>query len=683
MQQSTSHADAIPPHQEAADLHSRINDANYRYYVLDEPDLTDAAYDALLQRLLALESAHPELVTPESPTQRVGAAPAAGFSEIRHATPMLSLDNAFSDEDLEAFGRRVAKELGQPHSEVVFACEPKLDGAAVSLVYENGNLVSGATRGDGAVGEDITSNLRTLRSVPLALRGEDIPALVEVRGEVIIPHREFEAMNERARVEGRKPFANPRNAAAGSLRQLDPSVTASRPLAFHAYQMARISPDMGDTTHGQLMDRLRGFGFIVSSELAFAQGVEELANYCRVLGEKRNSLPYDIDGAVIKVNSLAQQQQLGFLSRAPRWATAFKYPAQEKTTFLTGVDFQVGRTGAITPVARLAPVSVGGVTVSNATLHNADEIERLGVRIGDTVIVRRAGDVIPQVSAVVLDSRPTETSEIAFPENCPVCGSDVERQPGEAVARCTGGLVCSAQRKEALKHFVSRKAFDVDGAGEKLIAQLVEWDWVHSPADLFALDASKLMELPRMGEKSATKLVAAFVKARQTTLPRFIYSLGIREVGESTAQALARHFGTLDALMSADHMALEAVEDVGPIVAGHVRVFFQQERNQEIIAALLDAGVTWEQEAGPQGSRPLTGQTWVLTGTLETMTRNQGKARLIALGAKVAGSVSKKTDCLVAGNNSGSKLASAESLGVPVLDELQFVECLGGLESPG
>lgn len=683
MQQSTSHADAIPPYQEAADLRSRINNANHRYYVLDEPDLTDAEYDALLQRLLALESAHPELVTPESPTQRVGATPAAGFSEIRHATPMLSLDNAFSDEDLEAFGRRVAKELGQPPSEVVFACEPKLDGAAVSLVYENGNLVSGATRGDGAVGEDITSNLRTLRSVPLALRGEDIPALVEVRGEVIIPHREFEAMNERARVEGRKPFANPRNAAAGSLRQLDPNVTASRPLAFHAYQMARISPDMGDTTHGQLMDRLRGFGFIVSPELAIAQGVEELANYCRFLGEKRDSLPYDIDGAVIKINSLAQQQQLGFLSRAPRWATAFKYPAQEKTTILTGVDFQVGRTGAITPVARLAPVSVGGVTVSNATLHNADEIERLGVRIGDTVIVRRAGDVIPQVSAVVLDSRPTETSEIAFPENCPVCGSDVERQPGEAVARCTGGLVCSAQRKEALKHFVSRKAFDVDGAGEKLIAQLIEWDWVHSPADLFALDASKLMELPRMGEKSATKLVAAFAKARQTTLPRFIYSLGIREVGESTALALARHFGTLNALMSADQMALEAVEDVGPIVAGHVRAFFQQERNQEIIAALLDAGVAWEQDAGPQGNRPLTGQTWVLTGTLETMTRNQGKARLMALGAKVAGSVSKNTACLVAGASAGSKLTKAGSLGVQVLDETQFVARLEHLESLG
>lgn len=675
--------DVISPYQEVDELRSQINDANYRYYVLDDPYLTDADYDSLMQKLMALEEANPELVVPESPTQRVGAAPAAGFSEIRHATPMLSLGNAFNDDDLASFGRRIAKVLGQPASDIEFACEPKLDGAAVSLVYVNGLLVSGATRGDGTVGEDITSNLRTLRTVPLALQGENIPALVEVRGEVILPHRDFEALNDRVREEGRKPFANPRNAAAGSLRQLDPSITATRPIAFHAYQMPQISPDMGDTSHGQLMERLRGFGFIVSKELSIVKGIDGLIAYCQNLGAKRDDMPYDIDGAVIKVNNLNQQQQLGFLSRSPRWATSFKYPAQEKATPLIGVDFQVGRTGAITPVARLAPVSVGGVTVSNATLHNADEIERLGVRIGDIVIVRRAGDVVPQVSGVLLESRPDVTQEITFPTHCPECGSDVERQPGEAVARCTGGLVCAAQRKEALKHFVSRKAFDVDGAGEKLIAQLVEHDWVESPADLFRLQASRLALLPRMGEKSALNVIEAFSKARQTTLARFIYALGVREVGESTALALAKHFRALDTLMSADQVTLETVDDVGPIVAGHIRAFFQQERNQQIITALLDAGVTWEQEDAPQGDLPLAGQTWVLTGTLETMTRSQGKARLMALGAKVAGSVSKNTDCLVAGANAGSKLASAESLEVPILDELQFSERLGGLESSG
>jgi DNA ligase (NAD+) len=636
-----------------------------------------------MQKLMALEAYYLDLVAPESPTQRVGAAPAAGFSEIRHATPMLSLGNAFNDDDLGSFSRRIAKVLGQPATDIEFACEPKLDGAAVSLVYVNGLLVSGATRGDGTVGEDITSNLRTLRTVPLALRGENIPALVEVRGEVIIPHLDFEALNERVREEGRKPFANPRNAAAGSLRQLDPRITATRPVAFHAYQVPQISPDMGDKTHGQLMERLRGFGFIVSTELSIVQGIDGLIAYCHSLGAHRDDMPYDIDGAVIKVNELSQQQQLGFLSRSPRWATSFKYPAQEKATPLIGVDFQVGRTGAITPVARLAPVSVGGVTVSNATLHNADEIERLGVRIGDTVIVRRAGDVVPQVSAVLTESRPADTQAITFPEHCPECCSDVERQPGEAVARCTGGLVCAAQRKEALKHFVSRKAFDVDGAGEKLIAQLVEHDWVKSPADLFQLKASQLALLPRMGEKSALNVVEAFTKARLTTLARFIYALGIREVGESTALALAKHFRSLDTLLSSSQVDLEAVEDVGPIVAGHIRAFVLQERNQQIISALIDAGVTWEQEDAPKGDLPLAGQTWVLTGTLETMTRSQGKVRLMALGAKVAGSVSKNTHCLIAGANAGSKLVSAEALGVPVLDEMQFSERLGELESSG
>ncbi|RTQ98563.1 NAD-dependent DNA ligase LigA [Halomonas nitroreducens] len=665
---------------EAARLRAELEDANYRYYVLDEPRMTDADYDRRLRRLQELEAQHPELVTPDSPTQRVGAAPAEGFPEVQHAVPMLSLDNAFDEDELEAFVRRVAERLEADPEAIAFCCEPKLDGAAVSLVYERGELVAGVTRGDGRTGEGITSNLRTLKSIPLKLRGDDWPGLLEVRGEVIMSHEGFETLNARAREEGSKVFANPRNAAAGSLRQLDPRITATRPLEFSAYQVARIEPDEGDASHSALMARLGGLGFRTSSELHVVEGARGVIDYCRALGDKRDALGYDIDGVVIKVDELRLQRELGFVARAPRWAIAFKFPAQEQTTQLNDVEFQVGRTGAITPVARLEPVTVAGVTVSNATLHNADEIARLGVMIGDTVAIRRAGDVIPQVVRVQEEERPADARAIVFPERCPVCDSQIERLEGEAVARCSGGLYCAAQRKEALKHFAGRRALDIDGLGEKLIDALVERDWVKTPADLFDLQAERLAELPRMGKKSSENLVAALDKAKATTLARFIFALGIREVGEATAANLARHFGTLGALMEADREALEAVEDVGPIVAAHVYTFFRQPHNRETLEALIAAGVHWEEAEVESGPTPLEGQTWVLTGTMESMTRDEGKARLQALGAKVSGSVSKKTACLVAGEAAGSKLTKAEQLGVEVIDEATFLERLAGWE---
>ncbi|MGO2242794.1 MAG: NAD-dependent DNA ligase LigA, partial [Halomonas sp.] len=538
--------------------------------------------------------------------------------------------------------------------------------------------------GDGRSGEGITSNLRTLRSVPLKLLGNNVPALLEIRGEVIMRHTGFEALNERAREEGSKVFANPRNAAAGSLRQLDPRITAKRPLEFHAYQVARINmTNLDDSvmpTHSRQMERLKDWGFRSSSELKVVKGPQAVADYCETLGEQRDSLGFDIDGVVVKVDDLRHQRELGFVARAPRWAVAFKFPAQEEVTTLNDVEFQVGRTGAITPVARLEPVSVAGVTVSNATLHNADEITRLDVMIGDTVSIRRAGDVIPQVVRVHTELRPADARAITFPEYCPVCDSQIERLEGEAVARCSGGLYCAAQRKEALKHFSSRKALDIDGLGEKLIVQLVDLDWVKTPADLFHLTVEKLQSLPRMGEKSATNLVGALENAKSTTLARFIYSLGIREVGEATAANLANHFGTLETIQAAELAALETVGDVGPIVAAHVHTFFRQPHNQETIAALRDAGITWQEAVVTQGPTPLEGQTWVLTGSLESMTRDEGKARLQALGAKVAGSVSKKTTCLVAGEAAGSKLTKAEQMGVDVIDEATFIERLAEWE---
>ncbi|WP_311948640.1 NAD-dependent DNA ligase LigA [Halomonas piscis] len=685
MRQSDSPSPSSTPpaavRDEARALRAALDDANYRYYVRDEPTLTDADYDRKLRRLQSLEADYPALVTADSPTQRVGAPPAAGFPEVEHAVPMLSLANAFSREEVFAFAERVAERLECAADEVVFTAEPKLDGAAVSLVYENGELASGATRGDGRTGEDITSNLRTLGSVPLKLRGDGVPALLEVRGEVIMRHTGFEALNDHARETGAKVFANPRNAAAGSLRQLDPAVTATRPLEFHAYQAARLEPDQGDATHSELMAHLSRLGFRTSRELEILTGPKAVADYCEALGQRREGLGFDIDGAVIKVNDLRQQRELGFVARAPRWATAWKFPAQEETTRLDDVEFQVGRTGAITPVARLAPVTVAGVTVSNATLHNADEIARLDVRIGDTVTVRRAGDVIPQVVRVDAEKRPDDAREIVFPARCPVCNSQIERHEGEAVARCSGGLFCPAQRKEALKHFAGRRALDIDGLGEKLIDQLVENGWVKTPADLFALSVEHLKTLPRMAEKSSQNLVNALEGAKATTLARFIYALGIREVGEATAAGLAAHFGTLDALARAEQADLERVNDVGPVVAAHVHTFFRQPHNRETIAALRAAGVHWDEQEVTAGPTPLDGQTWVLTGTLESMTRDEGKARLQALGARVTGSVSKKTACVVAGEAAGSKLARAEELGVEVLGEADFVARLDAWEA--
>lgn len=668
---------------EVAELRAALDDANYRYYVLDEPQLTDADYDLKLRRLQEIEAEYPTLVTTDSPTQRVGAAPADGFPEVMHDVPMLSLNNAFDEDELADFVRRVADRLEVTPASLSFCCEPKLDGAAVSLVFEHGELTRGVTRGDGRTGEGITSNLKTLKSIPLRLRGKEWPERLEVRGEVTMRHADFEAMNDKAREEGTKVFANPRNAAAGSLRQLDPRITDKRPLEFSAYQLVQGTVSLADIdtpTHSKQMAQLRDWGFRVSAELEVVQGAEGITDYCRRLGEKRDGLGYDIDGAVIKVDDLRLQRELGFVARAPRWAIAFKFPAQEQVTTLEDVEFQVGRTGAITPVARLAPVSVAGVTVSNATLHNQDEIARLGVMIGDRVSIRRAGDVIPQVVRVIEEERPADAREIVFPECCPVCDSQIERLEGEAVARCSGGLYCPAQRKEALKHFASRRALDIEGLGVKLIDALVELDWVKSPADLFTLSAEALAGLPRMGEKSAANLVAALEKAKQTTLARFIYALGIREVGEATTNNLARHFGTLDALMAAEQADLEAVDDVGPIVAAHLHTFFRQPHNRETIEALIAQGLTWQEEAVIERPQPLAGETWVLTGTLENLTRDEGKARLQALGAKVAGSVSKKTACLVAGEAAGSKLTKATDLGVPVIDEDEFLTRLAAWE---
>ncbi|MCT8467194.1 NAD-dependent DNA ligase LigA [Chromohalobacter canadensis] len=662
-------------------LRQQLEDANHQYYVEDDPRITDAEYDALLRELQSLEAEHPDLVTPDSPTQRVGAAPAERFEEVTHAVPMLSLDNAFDDAELAAFVKRVADKLERDGDTLAFCCEPKLDGLAVALVYENGQLVQGATRGDGRTGEDVTLNLRTVRSIPLKLRGDAVPSRIEVRGEVYMRHSGFEALNKRARERDDKVFANPRNAAAGSLRQLDPTIAAQRPLEFCAYQVARLEGEDDAHSHSDYLKRLRTLGFRTSPLLDVVQGERGVIDFCHRLGEQRDGLDYDIDGAVLKVDSLRDQRELGFVARAPRWAIAYKYPAQEQVTVLNDVAFQVGRVGTLTPVAKLEPVQVAGVTVSNATLHNMDEIARLGVRIGDTVIVRRAGDVIPQIVGVVDAQRPTETRAIEMPTECPVCGSQIERAEGEVAARCSGGLFCPAQRKEALKHFASRRALDIDGLGVKLIDLLVEREWVKTPADLFRLEASQLAELPRLAEKSANNLVNALEAAKRTTLARFIYAIGIREVGEATAASLARHFGSLQALSEASLDALEAVEDVGPVVARHIHTFFRQPHNQETLADLQKVGVTWEEVEIAGRPQPLTGQTWVLTGTLESMTRDDGKARLQALGAKVSGSVSKKTAALVAGEAAGSKLDKARELDVEVLDESMFLQRLAEWEN--
>lgn len=656
-------------------LRDEINYHNYRYYVLDTPEIPDAEYDRLLRELQQLESEHPELITPDSPTQRVGAEPIKAFGQVKHKIPMLSLDNAFSDDKVSDFDRRVREKLNI--DAVEYVAEPKLDGLAISIRYEDGQLIQAATRGDGVTGENVTHNVRTIESVPLRLYGKKYPPVLEVRGEVYMPKAGFEELNKRARDEAEKEFANPRNAAAGSLRQLDPRITAERPLEMYCYGIGDVDGFEVPDTHLEILEKLRELGLRVSPEVQVVNGVAEVLAYYRNIAEKREQLPYEIDGVVYKVNRFDQQELLGFVTRAPRWAIAHKFPAQEEITRLLDIEVQVGRTGAITPVARLEPVFVGGVTVSNATLHNEDEIRRKDVRIGDTVIVRRAGDVIPEVASVVVSKRLKNAKPFVMPKQCPVCGSDVIRAEGEAVARCSGGLYCSAQRKEAIKHFASRKAMDIDGLGDKLVEQLADEDLIHDVADLYSLTQDQLAKLERMGDKSAANLIAALEKSKQTSLARFLYALGIREVGEATAQSLANHFTALELIESASEEALQQVPDVGPVVAAHISAFFHQAHNLEVIEKLIQVGVNWPAVEQPVATeQPLAGKTIVLTGTLSSLTRDEAKQRLQALGAKVAGSVSKKTDLVIAGEEAGSKLTKAQQLGVKVIDEEEFVKLL-------
>ncbi|MDO9371781.1 MAG: NAD-dependent DNA ligase LigA [Gammaproteobacteria bacterium] len=683
----------------AEELRKQINYHNYRYYVLDAPLIPDAEYDRLLRELQTLEEQHPELVTTDSPTQRVGAAPLKKFGAVKHEVPMLSLANAFSEQEVLDFDRRVRERLEavapgvlppatlvEPFAsalpctaeEVEYSAEPKLDGLAVSLLYRDGVFAQGATRGDGVTGEDVTQNLRTIGAIPLRLYGAGYPALLEVRGEVYLSKAAFEELNAAARARGEKVFANPRNAAAGSLRQLDPKITARRPLAFFCYGVGAVERGKLPGEHGALLAQLRDWGLPVAHEQRVVSGVQGCLDYHRDMAARRSRLEYDIDGVVYKVNRLDQQELLGFVSRAPRWAVAHKFPAQEEITEVLGIDVQVGRTGALTPVARLKPVSVGGVTVSNATLHNQDEIDRLDVRVGDSVIVRRAGDVIPEIVSVVRERRPHGAKPFHLPKHCPVCGADVVRAEGEVVARCSGGLYCPAQRKEAILHFVSRRAMDIEGIGEKLVDQLVEHKLIETPADLYMLTKEQLAGLERMGEKSAANVVAALENSKATTLARFLYALGIREVGEATALALAQHFGDLNALMRADEETLQQVPDIGPVVAAHIVAFFHQRHNREVIERLLDprvGGITWPAVKIAQ-RLPLAGKTFVLTGTLETLAREEAKEKLQTLGAKVSGSVSSKTNYLVAGADPGSKVEKARELGVEILDETALLKML-------
>jgi DNA ligase (NAD+) len=662
-----------------AALRTSIAHHDYRYYVLDDPEIPDAEYDRLMAELAALEAECPELVSADSPTQRVGGTPSAAFGEVVHALPMLSLANAFDDDGVREFDRRVRERLGL--DSVTYVIEPKLDGLAVSLRYEDGVLVRGATRGDGTRGEDVTANVRTIRAIPLRLAGDAVPRILEVRGEVYMTHRGFERLNARQRAAGAKTFANPRNAAAGGLRQLDPRVTAARPLTLCCYGVGAVEGDTLPGSHHEVLRRLARFGLPVSAEATRLDGVERCLERYRDLLLRRESLGYDMDGVVIKVDELDARERLGAVSRAPRWAVAYKFPAQEALTRLESIEIQVGRTGALTPVARLAPVRVGGVTVTNATLHNQDEIERKDVRIGDTVLVRRAGDVIPEVIRALADRRPPEARRFVWPQVCPECGSQAVRAEGQAAVRCTGGLVCPAQRRHAIRHFASRRALDIEGLGDKLIEQLVERDLVENVADLYVLDAATLAALERMGEKSAANLIAAIERSRETTLARFLHGIGIPDVGETTALTLARHFGSLERLAAADEATLQSVPDVGPIVAHEIRTFLDQPHNREVIDRLCQV-LHWPASEPVSERRdqegPLAGKTFVLTGTLSSMERNEAKARLQALGAKVTGSVSNRTDYVVAGESPGSKLNTAESLGIEVLDEAGLLRLLGG-----
>ncbi|NKB46221.1 MAG: NAD-dependent DNA ligase LigA [Legionellales bacterium] len=665
--------------QQINQLRRQINDYNYRYYVLDAPSILDAEYDRLFMQLQQLEQAHPESITPDSPTQRVGAQPSTAFQSVTHTVPMLSLNNAFSETEVLAFGKRIRDRLHDT-DDLAFVCEPKLDGLAVSITYRQGQFYQAATRGDGMNGEDVTANVKTIEAIPLQLRTQDFPTVLEVRGEVFMPKAGFIKLNEQAEQAGEKIFANPRNAAAGSLRQLDPNITAHRPLNFYAYAVGQVQGYCLPDTHHAILQQLQQWGFPVCSENRVAiNEMACLAFHAEILA-KRASLPYEVDGVVYKVDALALQQQLGFVSRAPRWALAHKFPAQEEITTVNSVEFQVGRTGALTPVARLKPVVVGGVTVSNATLHNMNEIARKDIRVGDQVIVRRAGDVIPEVVAVLKERRPAHTQAIVLPRQCPVCGSDVLHLPAEAVARCVGGLACSAQLKQRIKHFAARRAMDIEGLGDKLVDQLVDRQLLHSIADVYQLPLTALMQLERMGEKSATNLLTALEHSKSTTLARFLFALGIREVGETTAQVLAQHFSDLTTLSQADEEALQQIDDVGPVVATQVVGFFHEPHNQAVIEQLLKYGVHWPQPAPmDQSAQPLAEQRFVLTGTLEGMSREQAKAALIALGAKVSGSVSSQTNFVVAGRDPGSKLIKAQALGVRVLTEHQLNDLLAQL----
>ena len=672
-------AESSAPGEQAAALRAQLEQHNHSYYVLDQPTVSDAEYDRLFRELQALELAFPELLRPDSPTQRVGGAPLAAFNEVRHATPMLSLNNAFAQEEVEAFDRRVAEALGSPLIE--YATEPKYDGLAVSLVYENGLLVSGATRGDGTTGEDVTTNLRTVRSIPLRLHGRHAPASLEVRGEVLMLKADFARLNERQAQLGEKIFANPRNAAAGSLRQLDPRITATRPLTFYAYGTDVAASGLY-TRHSETLDALTQWGFPVTRERRVVIGSAGVLAYFADIGARRSQLPFDIDGVVYKVNLLAAQNTLGFVSRAPRFALAHKFPAEEAETVVEAIEVQVGRTGALTPVARLAPVLVGGVTVTNATLHNEDEVRRKDVHIGDTVVVRRAGDVIPEVVRVVAEKRGADAQPFIMPLQCPVCGSDTSKAEDEVIARCAAGLYCPAQRKQALLHFASRRAIEIEGLGDKLVDQLVDRQLVHTPADLYRLTRETLAGLERMAEKSATNLLAAIEKSKQTTLAQFIFALGIRTVGESTAQDLARYFGNIDAVMGADDTALQQVPDIGPVVAHSIAGFFGEPHNRSVVQALLDAGVRFEQAAALalDTAGAAYGKTFVLTGALPTLSRDAATQRIRDCGGKVTGSVSKKTDFVVCGADPGSKQVKAVELGIAILDEAGLLNLLGQSE---
>lgn len=665
----------------ARELRARLEAHNHQYYVLDAPLISDAEYDRLFRELQALEAAHPELATLDSPTRKVGAPPLPAFASVAHRTPMLSLNNAFSDEEVSAFDRRVMEGL-ETTNEVGYSAEPKFDGLAVSLIYENGVFTSGATRGDGTTGEDVTLNLRTVANLPLRLQGENLPHLLEVRGEVLMLRRDFERLNARQRENQEKEFVNPRNAAAGSLRQLDSRITALRSLRFFSYGVGVCAGFDLPPAHSAILDLLVIWGLPVASERQRVTGLAGLLSYYAAIGAQRLTLPYDIDGVVYKVDERAAQNRLGFVSRAPRFAIAHKFPAEEASTEVLGIDIQVGRTGALTPVARLAPVFVGGVTVTNATLHNEDEVRRKDVHIGDTVVVRRAGDVIPEVVRVVVEKRPILAPEFVMPTTCPVCGSAVTRAEDESVARCSGGLFCPAQRKQALIHFASRRAMDIEGLGDRLVEQLVDLDIVRTPADLYKMGLTALANLERMAEKSAGNLRAAIEKSKQTTLARFVYSLGIRNVGESTAKDLARHFGRLDRILAADLEQLMQVSDVGPVVAQSLRAFCDEPHNREVIEQLRAAGVTWPEHDGePDQDKAggLAGRVFVLTGTLPTLSRDEAKEMIERAGGKVTGSVSKKTNFVVAGEEAGSKLEKAQELGIEIIDESQFRQLLASI----